>query len=156
MKFQNKRVIVSAEEYQPFRKEPKGVCFCHVQQNRIAHVHTSHTIQAIELVAPGDLIVTDPNGRKFPCKPEAFSQNYEAIDEASEEKLTFGALKVGDHFIAFPTAGDNSGHGGYLGATYLFKKTAMRALTSSGSAVNVSRGISSDMPDGMNVIMVLT
>lgn len=39
------------------------------------------------------------------------------------EKLRFGDLKPGDFFIAFPTDGDNSGHGGYLGSSNVFLKT---------------------------------
>ena len=29
------------------------------------------------------------------------------------QPLTFGELAVGDHFICFPTDGDDHGHGGY-------------------------------------------
>ncbi len=37
--------------------------------------------------------------------------------------LTFGELKVGEFFIGFPTDGDDSGHGGFRGGSYVFKKT---------------------------------
>ena len=38
------------------------------------------------------------------------------------EPLTFGDLSVGDKFIAMPSPGDNGGHGGLLGGSYLFMK----------------------------------
>jgi hypothetical protein len=38
------------------------------------------------------------------------------------EKLTFGELKRGDMFIAFPRPGDNSGHGGYKGTHWIYYK----------------------------------
>jgi hypothetical protein len=38
------------------------------------------------------------------------------------EPLTFGDLKEGDKFISMPIPGDNSGHGGLLGGSYLFMK----------------------------------
>lgn len=41
----------------------------------------------------------------------------------SDQKLKFNDLKCGEHFICWPVPGDNSGHGGYLGATRLFVKT---------------------------------
>ncbi len=37
--------------------------------------------------------------------------------------LTFGELKIGEYFIGFPTYGDDSGHGGYKGSFYVYKKT---------------------------------
>jgi len=38
------------------------------------------------------------------------------------DKLTFGELKVGDKFIAFPLPGDDSGHGGFKGTHHIFMK----------------------------------
>jgi hypothetical protein len=64
------------------------------------------------------------------------------------EKLTFGALAVGDHFIGFPLPGDNSGHGGYLGAHRLFVKI-------DDGHGNDGRGVSSSFPAAMPVIQVL-
>lgn len=41
--------------------------------------------------------------------------------------LTFRELAVGDHFIHFPTDGDDSGHGGFRNGKNLFKKTEDKA-----------------------------
>lgn len=65
----------------------------------------------------------------------------------SGPKLSFGDLRVGDHFIFFPTDGDNSGHGGYLGAHRLFVKTG--SLTA-----NDGRGVESTMTKQMDVIKI--
>jgi len=45
------------------------------------------------------------------------------VTEDHSLKLKFGDLTCGDHFISWPLPGDNSGHGGYLGAHRLFQKT---------------------------------
>jgi hypothetical protein len=37
-------------------------------------------------------------------------------------KLIFKDLNVGEKFLVFPIPGDNSGHGGFLGAYWIFKK----------------------------------
>ena len=39
------------------------------------------------------------------------------------EPLRFHELAVGERFISFPNDGDDSGHGDYHGAAYLFEKT---------------------------------
>jgi|GEM_PF-1685979 len=44
------------------------------------------------------------------------------VEPHADGKLTFGELGVGDKFIAFPTPGDNSGHGGFLGTRWIFRK----------------------------------
>jgi hypothetical protein len=71
---------------------------------------------------------------KGPCTPK--------------EKLKFGALKRGEHFICWPLPGDNSGHGGYLGAHRLFVKTGERIANNGG-------GVESSMDVSMDVIKVL-
>ena len=38
------------------------------------------------------------------------------------EPLNFSDLDIGDMFILMPMPGDNSGHGGLLGGSYLFRK----------------------------------
>jgi len=40
----------------------------------------------------------------------------------TNKKSTFKDLNVGEKFLAFPIPGDNSGHGGFLGAQWIFKK----------------------------------
>lgn len=82
------------------------------------------------------------------------------------KKLTFGELKVGDRFIFFPSDGDNSGHGGYLGTHNVFIKINpckeihingtveyMSALEKV-NAVSSEHGTLSQMPDEMEVIKV--
>jgi hypothetical protein len=79
----------------------------------------------------------------------------EGTDEA---KLTFGDLKEGEFFIYFPCPGDNEGHGGYLGAHNLFRKTEQKATgelvpINSGSGVN-GRGVVSHFPHTMTVLKI--
>lgn len=66
----------------------------------------------------------------------------------SDQKLEFGELQVGDHFIGFPLPGDNSGHGGYLKGHRLFVKTDREHARD-------GRGEESHMPVGMFVVKVL-
>lgn len=66
----------------------------------------------------------------------------------SDQKLNFGALKRGEHFVCWPVPGDNSGHGGYLDAQRLFVKTG--ELTASNGS-----GIESMMNVKMDVIRIL-
>lgn len=74
------------------------------------------------------------------------------------EPLTFGELEVGQKFITLPLPGDNRGHGGFKRPHYIFTKTQQRAglprAVPHGSARNDKRGISSDFPDSMFVIIV--
>lgn len=79
------------------------------------------------------------------------------------EPLTFGELKIGQKFICLPLPGDNSGHGGFRGAHYIFTKThkvvteAAPGLPygiSHGRAMNDHGNISSDCPHSMFVILV--
>lgn len=65
--------------------------------------------------------------------------------------LTFGELNPGDTFIAFPTDGDNSGHGGYRRPHYIFVKVT---LIGHDNAVKIKTGVPSCMPDSMRVIKV--
>ncbi|MDO8571987.1 MAG: hypothetical protein Q7R79_04880 [bacterium] len=75
------------------------------------------------------------------------------------EPLTFGELKIGEKFIIFPLPGDNIGHGGLRGGSWLFLKTAKETSRSPGishgGAINMSRGMSCDLPHGMLVLRVL-
>lgn len=77
--------------------------------------------------------------------------------------LTFGELTVGQKFICLPSPGDNQGHGGLRAAHYLFIKTDMHVTDAApglrygiptGRAINVTRGVPSDFPDSMPVILV--
>lgn len=65
----------------------------------------------------------------------------------AEQKLTFGELTNGDHFISFPQPGDNAGHGGYLGKHHLFVKV-------SDTRARDGRGVESSYPTTMPIIKV--
>ena len=57
----------------------------------------------------------------------------------SDHQLKFGALERGEYFICWPVSGDNSGHGGYLGAQRLLVKTGeLTANTGSGSEASMN------------------
>lgn len=60
------------------------------------------------------------------------------------QKLTFDELDHGEHFICWPIPGDNSGHGGYLGAQRVFVKTG-KLTASDGRGVESSMSASMDM-----------
>jgi hypothetical protein len=68
----------------------------------------------------------------------------EEDDRSSTEKLKFGSLKRGEHFICWPVPGD--GHGGYLGPQRLFVKT--------GELTADSGGRESSMNTKMDVIKI--
>ena len=65
------------------------------------------------------------------------------------EVLTFDKLDIGDHFIDFPVDGDNHGHGGFIKASYVFKKTEKS------SAIRLVDSNSSTFPDSMQVLLVI-
>lgn len=44
------------------------------------------------------------------------------MPQTHSQPLTFGELEVGDRFIAFPTDGDDSGHGGFRVGYFLYRK----------------------------------
>jgi hypothetical protein len=71
----------------------------------------------------------------------------------NKDKLTFGDLERGDKFIAFPTPGDNSGHGGYKGGYVLFFKWPL--IEGGFCGKNFSHGTFSDFPDSMEVIKII-
>lgn len=81
-------------------------------------------------------------------KAKNLKKTFSNASEDEFEPLTFGELKVGELFIDFPLPGDNSGHGGFRGTNYLFKKTDDE------NANNVKRNIESHFHDSMIVIRV--
>ena len=83
----------------------------------------------------------------------------EVPDQEDHKKLQFGDLQVGDCFIGFPLPGDNSGHGGYLASSNVFRKLEMKSSgenvpSESGSAMHPS-GITSHFPYTMPVLRVI-
>lgn len=71
------------------------------------------------------------------------------LPEVFFETLSFGELKVGERFISMPLPGDNSGHGGFRGSSWLFKKT------DDVTAMNVSQRVPSGFPSTMHVLRVI-
>jgi len=74
-------------------------------------------------------------------------------------KNTFGNLSVGDCFIAFPTDGDNKGHGGFLGAYNVFRKIKPKTKFLAeqewkDNCESVSNKTLSKLPDNFLVIKV--
>ena len=71
--------------------------------------------------------------------------------------LTFGELKVGEHFVDFPTDGDDSGHGGFRGGAYMFKKTEPKEFLGDvyENAFRLTDGNRSYFPDKMQVYKVI-
>lgn len=82
------------------------------------------------------------------------------LDKECFDVLTFGELNVGDRFIAFPSPGDNSGHGGYLRGSYLFEKINGNDRTADGlGIVDNSKRVKdqelSHIPAGMWIYKIL-
>ncbi|MEY4744799.1 MAG: hypothetical protein RL272_744 [Candidatus Parcubacteria bacterium] len=73
--------------------------------------------------------------------------------------LTFGELAVGEHFVAFPLDGDDSGHGGFRRGHNLFRKISMEDRTGPAdlaqNAQATGSGTRSHMPPGMKVLKVV-
>jgi len=73
--------------------------------------------------------------------------------------LTFGELAVGEHFIAFPLDGDDSGHGGFRGGQNLFRKISAEDRTGptqlAPNAQATGTGTRSNMPVGMRVLKII-
>ena len=86
-KFRSKLRIIDAEQWKPGKFVP-GACACHQQQYLLPHVHTIHKGQ-IALIEPGDWIIAEPDGKHFyPCKPDIFKDNYEAIRGRQRSRIT--------------------------------------------------------------------
>lgn len=74
--------------------------------------------------------------------------------------LTFGELEVGTKFIDFPIDGDDKGHGGYRGGSWLLMKVAPMGEVGgicAGLAANVIRvkdGAALNFSDHAKVIAV--
>lgn len=85
------------------------------------------------------------------------------MSDACFETLTFGELQVGQRFISLPIPGDNHGHGGFKGPHFVFTKTkdvvteaapGMPYSIPHGVAMNDHRGITSDLPHSMPVVLL--
>ena len=79
------------------------------------------------------------------------------IDTISKP-LTFGELEAGECFVDFPTDGDDSGHGGFRGGAYVFKKMAKNQRLVGNffnNAFRLTDGNKSHFPDTMQVYKVI-
>lgn len=78
---------------------------------------------------------------------------------SQSKPLTFKELAVGDSFIAFPTDGDDSGHGGYRRGANLFRKVSAEDRTGPTKLVLNARatgsGTHSHMPPSMPVLKII-
>lgn len=76
--------------------------------------------------------------------------------KTENEKLTFGELKVGDKFIAFPRPGDNAGHGGYKVTHWIFQKVNVLKDNNAVRFNPPPTGVKNftSLPDSMEVIKV--
>lgn len=70
--------------------------------------------------------------------------------EQMSRYLTFRELHVRDRFIAVPVDGDDSGHGGFRKASYIFMKVDCTEY----NAIRQKDGISTHLPDSMRVLKV--
>jgi len=55
---------------------------------------------------------------------ERFQAKDRRARHAQSQPLVFTDLMIGDHYIGFPSDGDDSGHGGFRKGSYLFRKTS--------------------------------
>ena len=81
MKYTKKPMIVDAEEFWPW-SVPEGVITRTLGGNPISlegervewYINTPDGEIKVE---PGDWIITEKNGKKYPCKPQTFKVEYE-------------------------------------------------------------------------------
>lgn len=81
--FKKKPVIIEAIQ---FTNANKDVAFNFIQGNRFADFDAEgnpilkiQTLEGITTASLGDWIIKGVNGEYFPCKPEIFSQTYDAV-----------------------------------------------------------------------------
>lgn len=70
------------------------------------------------------------------------------------KKLKFKDLKDGEIFIVFPSPGDNSGHGGYLGGHHMFQKTDNPQDDSDNNVLRLRDDVYSKFSDNMPVLLI--
>jgi hypothetical protein len=73
----------------------------------------------------------------------------EANQRTISKPLSFGELTLKDKFIGFPLDGDDAGHGGYRGESYVFEKVGYE------HAVRLKDGAICGNPAGMRVLKVI-
>jgi hypothetical protein len=68
--------------------------------------------------------------------------------------LTFGELAEGKTFIAFPSDGDDSGHGGYRQSQYVFTKLRLSKGSQGENTVRNCDGVLLSFPNSFQVLIV--
>ena len=90
-KYRKKPVVIEAERWHNFQQENQlGVSsdiFSHEGGNRchkcgefLDEHGTIPTLEGKHIVCPGDWIITDIKGEKYPCKPDIFEATYEKVE----------------------------------------------------------------------------
>lgn len=93
-KFRSKARIVEAQQWFEKNGNVAGVTHGLIDLGTAAfYVITIHGQKAV--VVDGDWIITEPDGiHHYPCKPDIFADNYEAIDDLPT--LTFSGKEVAE------------------------------------------------------------
>ena len=89
MKYRKKPIIIEAELYHrgledgfkpcgrcPTARFEEGEDDCNECMSGIPYIHT---LEGDMTVSPGDYIITDVNGERYPCKPDIFNKTYEKV-----------------------------------------------------------------------------
>ena len=88
-KYRKKPVIIEAEQWFP-DKGIEGVMLSAVlgtaEDNPSGQYGQIETLEGLMACEPGDYIITDVNGRKYPCRSDIFEAMYEPVEGLTEEK----------------------------------------------------------------------
>ena len=75
--YRKKPEVVVAYQYFGFEPDlPGGVCLCHKEHQRLAHVHTP---EGLDLISNGDWVVTVGAKERRVYKPSVFEATFEPI-----------------------------------------------------------------------------
>ncbi len=83
MKYRKKPVVIEAVQYNPRVKEQlaEAVRFCPMlgiyAETDLGSIKTLEGIMTVEV---GDWIIKGVQGEFYPCKPDIFSESYEAVE----------------------------------------------------------------------------
>jgi hypothetical protein len=82
-KYRKKPVVIEAEQWFP-GKHIEGVINSPVLEptadNPLGAYGQIHTLEGIMTCISGDWIITGVKGERYPCKPDIFDANYEAVE----------------------------------------------------------------------------
>lgn len=62
------------------RPDIAGDSFCRHCGKEMRHHGWIDTLDGGHIVCPGDFVITEVNGEKYPCRPDIFEQIYEHVD----------------------------------------------------------------------------